>query len=59
MAILLPSADLRRVVVSCAQSTNQTLSQAYPGKSEVMWTDLPVMTIAVDWDIQHQAKQKL
>ena len=26
-------------------------------KSVVRWTDLPDMTIAVDWDIKHQRKQ--
>ena len=28
------------------------------GKSVVRWTDYPDMTIAVDWYIKHQTKQK-
>ena len=41
----------------CARRTGKPLVQVCPGKSMVRWTDLPVMTIAVDWDVKQQNKQ--
>ena len=38
--------------------TGQPLSQAYPGKSVVRRADHLNMTIAVDWDVTPQIKQK-
>ena len=52
--ILFPSADLFKKgccqlqAKVCAQITGYPLVQACPGKSVVMWTDRPAMTIAVD-----------
>ena len=61
-AILFPSADWKSVDVShklkvCGQITGYPLSQAYPGKNVVRWTDCPDMIIAVDWDVKNQIKQ--
>ena len=66
MAILLPSADSRRVVVSYKQNYEQEVlvnrfnSQACPGKSVVRWTDHPNMTIADLGvrDVKNQTKKK-
>ena len=33
-------------------------SQSCPGKSVVRWPNRPDMTIAVDWDVKNQIKQK-
>ena len=58
MAILLSSADSRRVVVSYKQKyvhkvlVNRLVKLAQE-KSVATWTDCPDMTIAVDWDIKH------
>ena len=42
----------------CAQITGYPLVQTCPGKSVVRWTGRPPMTIAVDWDVKQQNKQK-
>ena len=42
----------------CAWSTGNLLVQACPRKKVVRWTDLPDMTIAVDWEVKNQTKQK-
>ena len=61
-AILLPSTDSRRVVVSYKQKyvhevlVNRLVKPAQE-KSVMRWTDHPDMTIAVDWDVKHQTKQ--
>ena len=61
-AILLPSADSKRVVVSYKQKyvhevlVNRLVKLAQE-KSVVWCTDRPNMTIAVDWDVKHQTKQ--
>ena len=61
-AILLPSADSRRVVVSYKRKyvhevpVNRLVKLAQE-KSVVRWTDSPDMTIVVDGDIKHQTKQ--
>ena len=61
-AILLPSADSRRVVVSYKRKyvhevlVNRLVKLA-PGKIVVRLTNPPNMTIAVDWDFKHQTKQ--
>ena len=44
----------RMVVVSCERKYAHELVKACPGKSVVRWTDRPVMTIAVDWDVKQQ-----
>ena len=62
-AILLPSADSRRVVVSYKRKyvhevlVNHLVKLALE-KSVVRCTDHPHMTIAVDWDVKNQTKQK-
>ena len=45
----------RRVVVSYAGK--YVLVQGCPGKSVVRSIDLPVMTIAVDWDVKQQTNK--
>ena len=61
-AILLPSADSRRVVVSYKRKyvhkvlVNSLVKLAHE-KSVVKWTDRPNMTLAVDWDVKHQTKE--
>ena len=63
MAIFLPSADSRRVVVSYKQKyvhevlVNRLVKLAQE-KRVVRWSDCPNMTIAVDLDIKHQITQK-
>ena len=62
-AILLPSADSRRVVVSYKQKyvhevLVNSLVKLAQEKSVVRWTDRPDITIAVDWDVKNQTKQK-
>ena len=63
MAILLPSADSRRVVVSYKRKyvhkvlVNRFVKLAQE-KSVVRWTGHPDMTIAVDWDVKIQTKPK-
>ena len=62
-AILLPSADSRRVVVSYKRKyvhevLVNTLVKLAQEKSVASWTDSPGMTIAVDWDIKNQTKQQ-
>ena len=68
MAILLPSADSRRVVVSYNRKyVHEVLVN--PGvnclvklarkKSVVRWADRPDMTIAVDWDVKHQTRKTI
>ena len=64
MAILLPSADSRRVNVSYKwkymhEVLVNRLVKLVQEKSVVTlrWTDSPNMTIAVDWDIKHHSKQ--
>ena len=62
MAVL-PSADSRRVVVSYKRQyvhevlVNCLVKLAHE-KSPVRWNDYPNMTIAVNWDVKHQIKQK-
>ena len=62
--ILLPSADsfkkgcCQLQAKVCAQSIGYPLVQACPGKKMVRCTDRPDMTIAVDWDLKQQIKQK-
>ena len=62
-AILLPSADSRRVVVSYKRKyvhkvlVNRSVKLAQE-KSVVRWTDHPNMTIAVDWDVKNQNQTK-
>ena len=53
--ILLPSAESFKK--DCCQLQAKALSQAFPVKSVVRWTDCFNMTIAVDWDIKNQIKQ--
>ena len=60
-AILLPSADSRKIVVSYKQKyVHEVLVNHFAKlaqkKSVVRWTDHPDMTIAFDWD-PHQTKQ--
>ena len=61
-AILLPSADSRRVVVSYKRKfvhevlVNRLVKIAHE-KSVVRWTDQPNKTIAVDWEVKHQTKR--
>ena len=61
-AILLPSADSRRVVVSYKRVyvhevlVNRLVKLAQE-KSVVTWTDRPNMTITVDRDVKNQTKQ--
>ena len=61
MAILLPSADSRRVVVSYKQKyvhevlVNRLVKLAQ--EIVIRWTDHFDMTIAVDWDVKPQTKQ--
>ena len=62
MAILLPSADSRRGVVSYKQKyvhevLVNCLVKLGQEKTVVRWTDHPDMLITVDWDIKHQTKQ--
>ena len=62
MAILLPSADSRRVVVSYKRKyvhkvlVNE-LVKLVEEKSVVRGTDRLNMTIAVGWEVKHQSKQ--
>ena len=61
-AILLPSSDSRRVVVSYKWKYEHKvlvnhLVKLAQEKNVVRWTDHPDMTIAVDWDVKHQTKQ--
>ena len=61
--ILLPSADSRRVVVSYKRMyvhevLVNCLVKLAQEKSVVMWTDLPDMTIVVDWDVKNLTKPK-
>ena len=61
-AIFLPFADSRRVVVSYMRKfvhevLVNCLVKVTQEKSVVRWTDHPVMTIAVDWDVKSQTKQ--
>ena len=63
-AILLPSADSRRVVVGYKREyVHKVLVirfvQLAQEKSVVRCTDRPDLTIAVDWDICHQTKQTI
>ena len=54
MAILLPSADSRRVIVSYKQKyVHEVLVNRF-----VKLAQRPEMTIAVDWDVKKQTKQK-
>ena len=60
--ILLPSADLRRVVVSYKQKYEHEvlvncLVKLAQEKSVVRRTDLPKMIIAVDWGVKNQTNQ--
>ena len=63
MAILLPSPDSRRAIVSYNRKyvlkvlVNGLIKLAQE-KSVVRWTDLPIMTITVDWEVKHQTKMK-
>ena len=62
-AILLPSPDLRRIVVSYKWKyvhkvlVNHLVKLAQE-KSVVRWTDHPNMTIAVDWDVKNRTKNQ-
>ena len=63
-AILLSSTDSRRVFVSYKQKyvhkvLVKCLVKLAQEKSMVGSTDSPDMTIAVDWDLKNQTKQKL
>ena len=63
MAILLPSGDSRRVVVSYKRKyVNEVLVNCLvklaQEKSVVRWTNCLDMTIAVDWDVKNQTKKK-
>ena len=54
-AILFPSADSRRVIVSYKRKyVNEVLVNRLVKLAQL---DCPDMTIAVDWDIKHQTKQ--
>ena len=60
-AILLPSADSRRVVVSYKrkyvhEALVNCLAKLAQEKSVVRWTDLADITVVVDWDVKHQTK---
>ena len=62
MAILLPSADSRRAVVSYKRKyvhevLVNCLVKLAQEKNVVRWIDCPAMTIAVDWDVKNQTKQ--
>ena len=56
MAILLPSADSRRVVVNYKRQYVHEVLVNCTEKSVVRLTDCPDMTIAVDWDVKHKTK---
>ena len=61
-AILLPSADSRRVDISYKQKyVHQVLIyrivKLAQEKRVVRWTNHPDMTIAADWDLNNQTKQ--
>ena len=59
MAILLPSADSRRELVSYKRKYNYAQSPACPGKKcGKVNIYHPNMIIAIDWDVKHQTKQK-
>ena len=60
-AIVLPSADSRRVVVSYKRKNVHKvlvnlLVKLAQEKGKARWTDHPDMTIAVDWDVKHQTR---
>ena len=61
-AILLPTADSRRVIVSYQwKYVHKVLVNPFvkltQEKSVGRWIDRPDMTIAVDWDVKDQTKQ--
>ena len=62
-AILIPSTDSRRIVVSNKRKyvhevlANRLVKLAQE-KMVVRWTDHPDMTKAVDWDVKNQMNQK-
>ena len=63
-AILLPSAYSRRVVVSYKRKyvhevLVNPLVKLSQKKNVIRRTDLPYMTIAVDWDVKHRTKQSM
>ena len=63
-AILLPSTDSRRVVVSYKRKhvhevLVKCLDKLAQKKSVVRWTVCPDMTIDVDWDVKNQTKQTI
>ena len=57
-AILFPFADSRRIVVSYKQKYVHKVLVNCLVKLAQERTDRPGMTIAVDWDVKHQTKQK-
>ena len=54
-AILLPSTDSRRVVISYKQNYVHGVLVNHLAKGK---NDSPDLTIAVDWDVKHQNKPK-
>ena len=61
--IFLPSTESRRVVVSLKRKyvhkvLVNCLVKLAQEESVARWTDHPDMTIAVDWDVKNQTKNK-